>query len=55
MKKIYQNPAIKIIKVQPASMIATSQIDTGDYAGGEIQSRRGGSFLEDENEDNGDY
>lgn len=50
MKKIYQNPEIKIVMVQPTLMETTS-IGTGNYTGGAIQSREGGSFWEDDDDE----
>ena len=52
MKKTYQNPEIKVVKVQMAQMIAASTDVTlgGSYGGGEIQSRRNGSLWDDDDE-----
>ena len=59
MKKIYQNPETKIVKVQTAKMIAVSGFNqdlggegTGG-AGGNALSRRGGSVWDDD--DDTDY
>lgn len=54
MKKIYQNPEIKIVKVQTAKMIADSTrmgINSSDPAldnESSVASRRGGSFWDDD-------
>ena len=54
MKKIYQNPEIKIVKVQTAQMIAASEQrgfgDSVESASG-ADSRRGGSLWDDEDDD----
>lgn len=52
MKKIYQNPEIKIVKVQTAQMVAASP----GYGGSTTEtsgnlSREGGSLWDDENDD----
>ena len=51
MKKIYQNPEIKIVKVQTAQMIAASDQrgfgDDVDTASG-AESRRFGGLWDDE-------
>ena len=51
MKKIYQNPEIKVVKIQTAKMIAASEkvsfgasVDTAEGA----ESRRFGSHWDDE-------
>ena len=54
MKKIYQNPETKIVKVQTAKMIAVSSLEMyGKNATGPAMSRqRGGSnWDDDESED----
>ena len=52
MKKIYQNPEIKIVKVQPTLMQAASPGygGTTDAVSGNA-SRQGGSFWDDDEED----
>lgn len=51
MKKIYQNPAIRIVKIRTAKMIAASSIGMyGKNATGEGMSRDSG-WWDDENED----
>lgn len=47
MKKIYQNPEIKVIKVQTAKMIAASAEMYGTDATGPGMSR-GSAFWDDE-------
>lgn len=52
MKKTYQNPEIKIVKVQTAQIMAASP----GYGGSTNEtegnlSRRGGSLWDDEDED----
>jgi len=52
MKKIYQNPEIKIVKVQTTRMIASSPGyggETTETSGN--ASRVGGGFWDDEDED----
>ena len=42
MKKTYKNPTLMVVKIQSARLLTeTSQIGTGDYSGGGIQTRRG--------------
>ena len=53
MKKIYQNPEMKIVKVQPSQMIAES-VGFGDNvttASGAESRRHGGSLWDDGDED----
>ena len=52
MKKIYQNPEIKVIKVQLAQMI-TESIGFGNNYNGtkQIESRNSGSLWDDDAED----
>ena len=55
MKKIYQNPEIKTVKVQTAKMVATSTTQIGvsetNYNGSStVESRNGGSFWDDDEE-----
>ena len=55
MKKTYQNPEIKVVKVQTAQMIAAStEVGVGSNydpeTSGAIQSRRGGSLWDDDDE-----
>lgn len=41
MKKTYKNPTLMVVKIQSARLLTeTSQIGTGDYSGGGIQTRR---------------
>lgn len=51
MKKTYQNPEIKIVKVQMAQMIAAS-IGFGEDVtdASKADARRGGGFWDDEEE-----
>lgn len=53
MKKIYQNPEIKIVKIQPALMQTTSlgysTTQTTTETSGNLS--RGGSFWDDDDED----
>ena len=51
MKKIYQNPEIKVIKVQTAKMIAVSAEMFGKDAESEALSRRGDFLWDDDEED----
>ena len=52
MKKIYQIPEMKVVKVQTARMIAASKAEMyGKNAEGEGLSRRGGSLWDDDDED----
>lgn len=50
MKKIYQNPDVKIVKVQPMQIIAESLDVKGDYDSSSITmgSRQGGGAWEDD-------
>lgn len=50
MKKIYQNPEIKVVKIQTAKMIAASQLGIGDNveSASGAESRRFGSHWDDE-------
>lgn len=50
MKKTYQNPEIKIVKVQAAQMIAASLEVQGNAQGATMLSRDGGSDWDDEEE-----
>ena len=52
MKKIYQNPELKVVKIKTAQLLAGSPLQLGigksfDTAEG-AESRRFGSFLDDE-------
>ena len=53
MKKIYQNPEIKMVKVQTTQMIAASELrgfgDSVESASG--AESRGGGFWDDEEEE----
>ena len=52
MKKIYQNPETKIVKIQTANMIAVSNINTyGEDATGPGMSRRGNNVWDEEDEE----
>ena len=53
MKKIYQNPEIKVVMLKPMKMIAASiMLGSSSYNGSDaIQSRRGNSFWDDDDED----
>ena len=52
MKKIYQNPELKVVKIKTAQLLAGSPLQLG--IGDEVktttgaESRRFGSFLDDE-------
>lgn len=50
MKKIYQNPEMKVIKIQTAKMLAASQLGIGDsvVTAEGADARRYDSFWEDE-------
>lgn len=48
MKKIYQNPEVKIVKVQTAKMIAASTEMYGKDATDAAMSRQGGSLWDDD-------
>ena len=50
MKKTYQIPVIKIVNIEPESMIAESSIDKGGSYNGSatIESRRGSSLWDEE-------
>ena len=51
MKKIYQNPTIKIVKIQTQQMLAES-VDVGTtYNGETVLSRRDRSVWDDEDEE----
>ena len=42
MKKTYMIPTMKVVKIQSGRLLTeTSQIGTGDYEGGGVQTRRG--------------
>ena len=49
MKKTYKNPTLTVVKIQPARIMETSNIGTGNYSGGGIQSRES-SFSDWEDE-----
>ena len=49
MKKTYKNPTLTVVKIQPARILAGSEIGTGDYAGGQIQTREA-TFSDGEDE-----
>lgn len=51
MKKIYQNPAITIVKIQAQQMLAESLGVGNTYNGETVLSRRGRSEWDDEDED----
>lgn len=50
MKKIYQNPEMKVIKIQTAKMLAASQLGIGDNVNTAegADARRFDSFWDDE-------
>ena len=50
MKKIYQNPKIKIVKVQTAQMVASSPGYGGNTteSSGNLSRRFGGSLWDDD-------
>lgn len=52
MKKIYQNPELKVVKIKTAQLLAGSplQLGIGEGVGNakDAESRRFGSFLDDE-------
>ena len=50
MKKIYQIPEIKVVKIQAAQMIASSLGVEGEAVGTTMLSREG-SFFDDDDED----
>ena len=56
MKKIYQNPEIKIVKVQTAQLLAGSNPEGfdgnlgGEGGNGDEGLSRGGDFFDDEGE-----
>ena len=51
MKKIYQNPETKVIKVQSTQMIAASINAYGKNATSDAMSRNSGSLWDDDAED----
>ena len=54
MKKIYKNPTTEIVNIEMAQMIAASEITVGvsetPYDGEQIESRRGSSLWDDDEE-----
>ena len=50
MKKIYQNPEMKVIKIQTAKMLAASQLGIGDSVGSAsgAEARRYDPLWDDE-------
>lgn len=50
MKKTYQNPTMKVVKIQTVKMIATSNLRVGNayQENDAVLSRRGGSSWDDE-------
>ena len=40
MKKTYKNPTLKVVKVNPARILAGSPGLTGTYSGGTVLSRQ---------------
>lgn len=52
MKKTYQNPTTKIVKIQTVQMIATSNLNVGNAYQSEdvVLSREGGSLWDDDEE-----
>ena len=51
MKKTYQNPEIRIVKVQTAQMLANSLGVQGDAQGSTMLSRQHGGSLWDDDDD----
>ena len=51
MKKIYQIPEMKVVKVQTAQLIAGSVEMYGKNAESEGLSRRGGSLWDDDDDE----
>ena len=51
MKKIYQNPALKIVNVHTARMIATSLGIQGNAQGTTMLSRKSDTFWDDDEEE----
>jgi hypothetical protein len=52
MKKIYVSPSLNVVKVELAQMVATSIAIGNNYNGSsEIESRRGGSDWDDDDDD----
>ena len=52
MKKIYQAPETLMVRLRARHHILSSSIKIGDsYSGGAIQSRRSGSFWDDEDDE----
>ena len=47
MKKTYQNPTLKVVKIQPAQFIAGSDFGQGQKDGSQAAAR-GGRFSADE-------
>lgn len=50
MKKIYQNPEMKVVKIQTAKMLAASQLGIGENVNTaeDAESRSFGSHWDDE-------
>ena len=51
MKKTYKNPTLKVVKVQPAQVIATSIRQGDDWKTGTANSRSAGFSANDDWED----
>lgn len=52
MKKTYQNPTIKIVKIQTVNMIAESPVGVGsEYRSGDVVLSRHGGFSWDDEEE----
>ncbi len=51
MKKTYKAPNILIAKIKVQHHLCTESIETGNYNGGSIESRRRGSVWEDDDEE----
>ena len=53
MKKIYENPTIKVVKIQPTNIMANSLRTSDEYANPELgmSSRRGHNSVWDEEEE----
>ena len=52
MKKIYKNPTIKVVKIQPTNILVNSLPTSDEYADPEsgMLSRRGGSDWDDDDD-----
>ena len=50
MKKTYMIPTLQVVKIQPAQILAGSEIGKSEYAGGGVGARSAG-FSESDDED----